>query len=75
MLMKLTQDGNYLTRVYRTSAAELPNSKRTIELRNDGNCCWTVYESQKFRGQSDTILVGESWIPTFDPKSLAVNNC
>jgi hypothetical protein len=54
---------------------EAGNEKKALYITNDGNCCWSLYESQKFFGKLKKLAVGQDWYPEFTPRSVKKHDC
>jgi hypothetical protein len=51
------------------------NEKQALYFRNDGNCCWSLYEKNVFSGNLKKLTVGQDWYPDFNPRSVVKEDC
>jgi hypothetical protein len=54
---------------------EFGNEKKALYISNDGNCCWSLFESQRFMGKLKKLAVGQDWYPEYNPKSVKKMDC
>jgi len=57
------------------SSRVLTNDREVIRIQSEGNCCWRIYSSVRFRGQRQHIHSGFDGKPNINIKSVARTSC
>ena len=60
---------------FKRSEISVSKLHRAIYLKNDGNCCWEIYERENRRGKKESIMLGEDLRPPFKPKAFKKHDC
>lgn len=59
----------------KSEISEVTDTHDAIYVRNDGNCCWVVFETEKRRGDRRVITIGDEWKPKFKLNAFKKYNC
>ena len=60
---------------FKRSEIAISESQRAIYLKNNGNCCWQIYEKENRRGQRVVIMLGGDLRPLFEPRAFKKHDC
>lgn len=63
------------TKLFHQQQCKVIKISNIFLFQNDGGCCWIVYQKIRFGGNRKILALGESWIPTFKPKSISTAKC